>query len=60
MRNAAEVLERIAQGMTQALAEAATDPRVPADLLADMKAMWERGFDYARKAGKRQLRGGQS
>ncbi|MBC5765941.1 type II toxin-antitoxin system HipA family toxin [Ramlibacter albus] len=47
-----EVIQRIADGMSQALAAAANDPRVPRDLLEKMSQKWERGFDYAREASR--------
>lgn len=48
----AEVLHRIAQGMRQALQEAASDNRIPADLLESMKDVWRSGLDYGKGAAK--------
>jgi serine/threonine-protein kinase HipA len=42
------MLEAIAAAMHQTLAEARGDARVPAPLLAKMKAAWEQGMTYAR------------
>ena len=44
----AETLERIAQGMSEALRTLKGDPRIPADLHERMAALWERGYAYAR------------
>ena len=44
----ARVLEAIAQGMHQTLDDAKGDARVPAPLLAQMRAAWEEGLNYVR------------
>ena len=41
------VLGAIAQGMSQTLAAAQSDERVPAPLLAQLRAAWETGLSYA-------------
>jgi serine/threonine-protein kinase HipA len=46
----AEVLQRIAQGLTETLQAARSDPRVPPGLLAPLQAAWEEGLGYAREA----------
>lgn len=51
----AAVLQRIAQGMAQALAKCRSDPRIAAPLHAQMSAAWESGLMLAREAA----RGGQ-
>ena len=43
----ARVLGAIAQGMSQTLAAAQSDERVPAPLLAQLRAAWETGLSYA-------------
>lgn len=42
----AAVLQRIAQGMGQALREAASDERIPRDLLENMRDVWQWGLEY--------------
>lgn len=42
------VLERIATGMAQALADGRGDDRIPAALLKRMQDAWEKGFAYVR------------
>ncbi|UXH80787.1 type II toxin-antitoxin system HipA family toxin [Roseateles amylovorans] len=49
VKSPAQVLERIATGMTKTLQEAASDPRVPAQLLAQIRPVWEDGLLYARR-----------
>ena len=44
----ARVLQSIAQAMTQTLAAAQGDVRVPAPLLAQLQTAWEDGLQYAR------------
>lgn len=41
------VLERIAEGMRQTIAEAQGDDRIPADMLARMAPIWHMGLDHA-------------
>ena len=42
----AAVLQRIAQGMGQALREAASDERIPRELLENMRDVWQSGLEY--------------
>ena len=44
----ARVLQAIAQAMQQTLQDARGDERVPPQLLTKMRAVWERGLNYAR------------
>ena len=48
VRDPAAPLKRIAQAMTDTLHAAKTDPRIPADLLAQMHPVWETGIRHAR------------
>lgn len=50
------VVERIAQGMSQALAQCATDARIPAALHAQMAQAWERGLLLAREVAREAAR----
>jgi serine/threonine-protein kinase HipA len=43
-----KVLDRIAQGMTETLAQARSDERIPAALLDELKPVWGAGLSYAR------------
>lgn len=47
----AETLQRIAQGMRDALQEAAGDDRIAPALRESMRPVWEDGLAYARRAG---------
>lgn len=42
----AAALQRLAQGMRQALHEAKSDERIPRDLLARMREVWDSGLSY--------------
>ncbi|HMO48269.1 MAG TPA: hypothetical protein PKB14_19870 [Rubrivivax sp.] len=44
-------LKRITEGMERALREAKSDDRVPRDLLARMREVWDSGRQYARAEG---------
>lgn len=46
-RSPGHVLQRIAQGMSEVLVEAASDDRIPADLLERMRQAWQTGLSYA-------------
>jgi serine/threonine-protein kinase HipA len=46
----ARVLQRIAQGMQQALNEARSDERIPRELLSQMREAWSIGIEYAKAA----------
>lgn len=52
------VIERIAQGMSQALAQCATDARIPAPLHGQMAAAWEYGLVLAREVAREVARTG--
>ncbi len=43
----AQVLQRLAQGMAQALAAAQRDERIPRNTLQAMAGLWQRGMGYA-------------
>lgn len=49
----AAVLQRIAQGMGQALREAVSDDRIPRDLLENMREVWQSGLAYGPSAAAR-------
>lgn len=48
-----DVLARIAEGMTAALAAAKADERIPGDLVQRMQPIWEDGMRYAEEAARR-------
>lgn len=52
----ARVLERIAAGMTKALAEARLDDRIPKDTLQAMGTLWQEGLLYASEAASMERR----
>jgi len=43
-----EPLDRIAQAMSKTLRTAASDPRISAELLAQLRPVWENGIRYGR------------
>ena len=43
----AQVLQRLAQGMSQALADAPGDAHIPPTMRAAMAEFWQRGMGYA-------------
>jgi serine/threonine-protein kinase HipA len=47
VRQPAQVLQRLAQGMAQALAAAQRDERIPRNTLQAMAGQWQRGMGYA-------------
>lgn len=47
VKNPAAVLDRIASGMSQALAQARQDERIPRGLLHDMQEAWQTGMVHA-------------
>lgn len=50
VRDPAAVFERIAEGMRQALSAAASDDRIPKNMLEKMRRKWELGLAYASEA----------
>ena len=44
-----QVLQRIADAMTNTLQQAETDERIPGELLTDMRVVWEDGMMHGRK-----------
>ena len=50
------VLERIAAGMTKALADARLDDRIPKDTLQAMGTLWQEGLLYASEAASMERR----
>ena len=49
VKNSQAVLERIANGMSHALAQAKTDDRIPSKLLKAMQEAWHTGMAYANR-----------